>query len=849
MQSTQPTQPTQPTQQQSRKFFKQTTQLLTSTSLSKTTISLKNSNIHPINSKRDRSSSSSKSIKVDFSNFKKQNKFPSTLHQKFQSLSCLNSLSGLNDESFEKIPKEQLEKCVADLLTELNQPFNSETKASIEITDENDIKRFKELNEDPEELYDIFLPITAIDQLNENNVTSHRSHQSNKPNQVTQTVPTAPKITRKANRCTDTIKFLGGTKKVTTSTTATNETTEKTETIQSVDQEDDIQQDSRDVTDESDTETKINLVKIIETHQQHFPTKTRKSKIVETVQQIALTESIETSLLSNLTTTAKNAKNSSKSSKINNKKGSIVSKKSRVKNNKSNKKAKSSSPPRTTTSSSTTSTSSTSSVKVKDIPYAANKLTHLKVPTKIEPKTIFDKFPSEIPNFSAANKLFKTKIYEHKQWPTKNREEGTKMVNILTQQDHCDFISKQWNEKTLKDITPSSIGGIFQAQCMTLHEACVILNIAFHVIRDKLPNGSPMVKMLNFWINYHSNLVKKVGDSRKRIRNTMHRILPPRQAKDGKKIEKNENLSQVELGKRANLVEYVKKMVIPEYITFRNKKIPKLPNKVNITEFFASKGPSVSLEKGESLNEDNFCIDQASSYAEMLIVTVYLLVAYLPTESNRQQSGKDVPEGVWHTDPIKIPYLVSACNTILTLFNLRELLNPDPDYLKGESAIKTKKSSFASTPDFIHDGKYESLINHAIIDILNESFVFDTMLELIGEELIYQLLTPIDEEIAKMKIYQNWLTDKHDLLISFAETRLAGYLIVASKNYRNRRISEDNFEMKKPKASKRTYEEFFVCDGTSLEPFMSPEAKKLKEYFKKRKYKHYGSLADDQKQK
>jgi hypothetical protein len=690
----------------------------------------------------------------------------------------------LNDEQFDKISEEDLERCLTDLLLELKQPIDGETKASIEIQPEEDIPDFSSLNDSPEELLQLFLPLFSPQQ------------QQQQQQQQPQT-----RITRKPPK-SDTLKFLGG-KKQTTTTTTTN----TAQTIPEIPEGYEIVQDDesdRDDEDQSD-EIEKSLIRIIEKHEQHFPTKTRKSKIVELVQSIA-------------------AKNNEKIS---------IPLQSPVKSKKT----------RITTSSHTSSTPSTPSVQAKkDIPYATNKLKHLKVPTKTVPKTVFDPFPTEIKSYSVANKIYKTKFYDQKQWPPENRNEGNKMVVPLCENEFCNLIKTRWNEKTLKDISPSSIGGIFQSQCVTLHESCVILNIAFHVLKSKIPNNSPINRVFNFWLSYQTDLVKKVGEHRMLIRNTMHKLPPPRQVKNDKIIENDEEpLTFIELGKRKNLVKYIKKMIVPHYQT-KNKQIPKLPDIIDITNFFPASTVSPVGQKPK-ITEENICTKHADTFRKMLVVSAYMLLAFMPTKDNRKSKINDY----WHEDPVKIPKLVNACNFLLTFFNMREYLNPEPDYLNGESVIKPMESTF-DTSDYIHDGKWQSYINQTIIEILNESFVCESLLNITSEDDIYVMLTPIDEKLQTCENYQEMLDKKNQVILVFCETRFAGYMIVVVKNYKNRRKSEDSNECLKPKASKRVREEYFVCEGTGLENHMSDEAKKLALYYKKRKYKHYGKIEEDKKQ-
>lgn len=669
----------------------------------------------------------------------------------------------LNDDNNTEIPKEELENYLTDLLIELKQPIDNETKATID---------FSSLNDSPEELYQVFSHIYPP------------SIQQPKPPKVT--------ITRKPPK-TDALKFLGGNKK------PTIEPIKEDEVIRT----DMVQESDSDRDEEEETiETPMKLVKIIETHEKHFPTRTRKSKIVELVQEIALNEGCSSIFLEGPL-------------------GQTIEKRNKSKNpNPTNKKQR----------------SNQSAATKKDIPYAANKLSHLKAPTKIVSKELFDPFPKELPNYSAVNRTYKTKFYERKTWPPENRDEGYRMVIPLHQSDFCTFIKSHWNTTTLKHISPSSTGGIFQSQCVTLHESCVILNIAFHVLKSKIPNESPINRVFNFLLSYQTNLVKKVGEQRMVIRNTMHKLPPPRQVKNGQATEEVP-LTFIELGKRNNLVDYIKKMIIPKYANNRNPRIPKLPNTIDITKFYPDSPDSKS-----KIIEQNLCIKHADSFHKMLVVSAYMMLAFLPTKDNRGCER----ENYWHEEPIRIPNLVNACNFILTFFNMREYLNLIPDYINGESVIKAMKSSFDVT-DYIHEDKWQSYINQKMIEIINESFMCESLLNVITEDDIFVMLTPITDDLQTSQKYQDCMNDKDDIMLAFCETRFAGYMIIVLKNYKNRRKSEDHKECKKPKASKRDREEYLVCEGTPLENLMSEKAKELSKYFKKRKYKHYGQLPPDQK--
>ena len=745
---------------------------------------------------------------------------------KTNSLTIKRSLSrgenehGKNNESeqFNKLSKEDLERCLTDLLLELKQPIDAETKASIEIQPEEEIiSDFSSLNDSPDELLELFSPL----------VTTPPCVAAPQQQQQQQT-----RITRKPPK-SDTIKFLGG-KKPTSTQLPTTTTTEST--LNEIPEGYEIVQDNESDRDEEESDDiEKRLIKIIEKHEKHFPTKTRKSKIVELVQSIAAktNETISIPLQS-----------------------PVKSKKPR--------QTTTSTPSTPSTPSQTTSTTSTNPKK--EIPYATNKLKHLKVPTKTVSKTIFDPFPNEIKSYSVANKIYKTKFYDQKQWPPENRNEGNKMVVPLSENEFCNLIKTRWNKNTLKDISPSSIGGIFQSQCVTLHETCVVLNIAFHVLKSKIPNDSPINRVFNFWLSYQTNLVKKVGEHRMLIRTTMHKLPPPRQVKNDKVIKNDEDeepLTFIELGKRKNLVKYIKSMIIPNYHPqnqhqqqhqqqqHQNKSkqnqnpisIPKLPDIIDITNFFPGQKTKIT--------EENICTKHADTFREMLVVSVYMLLAFIPTKQNR----KSQLNNYWHEDPIKIPKLVNACNFILTFFNMREYLNHEPDYLNGESVIKPMEGTF-DTSDYIHDGKWQSYINQTIIEILNESFVCESLLDIVPEDDIYVMLTPIDEKLEPFgtsgtftfENYKEMLAKKNQVILVFCETRFAGYMIVVVKNYKNRRKSEDSNECLKPKTTKRIREEYLVCGGTMLENHMSDEAKKLAQYYKKRKYKHYGKIDENKKQ-
>jgi hypothetical protein len=208
---------------------------------------------------------------------------------------------------------------------------------------------------------------------------------------------------------------------------------------------------------------------------------------------------------------------------------------------------------------------------------------------------------------------------------------------------------------------------------MTLHEACVIVHLGLAVLLEKLqaeyqPGESPemnrlcdLIRTVEFWVKTHQYLISKVGAKRELQRQMANAKGPPKNVKNGQIVQPLDSWDEE---KTKQVIDSILPQILPSrgaidgpFHTFWN-------------------GNEEGMEFGQRFpidpSSDNEFTKDHRLVTEMLVITAYLILAILPLRS------------------VNTPFIYTASNIILTLFNLRCFLPKPPAKLASSVQILSK---------------------------------------------------------------------------------------------------------------------------------------------------------------